>query len=41
MYGNPDGAIIGASYLGIFLLMCAQVAFGRLTATFDSSLRPI
>lgn len=27
-YGNPDGAIIFTSYLGIFLLMCAQLAFG-------------
>lgn len=28
MYGNPDGGVILVSYLGIFLLMCSQVAFG-------------
>jgi ABC-2 type transport system permease protein len=28
VYGNPDGGIILTSYLGILLLMCAQVAFG-------------
>ncbi len=27
-YGNPDVGVILASYVGIFLLMCAQVAFG-------------
>jgi ABC-2 type transport system permease protein len=27
-YGNPDVGPILTSYLGIFLLMCAQVAFG-------------
>ena len=27
-HGNPDIAIIGTSYLGLFLLMCSQVAFG-------------
>jgi ABC-2 type transport system permease protein len=28
MYGNPDTGVIIVSYLGIFLLMCSQVAFG-------------
>ena len=27
-FGNPDGSLILTSYLGIFLLMCAQLAFG-------------
>jgi len=27
-YGNPDKAVILTSYLGLFLLMCSQVAFG-------------
>jgi ABC-2 type transport system permease protein len=27
-YGNPDSGVILTSYLGIFLLMCAQLAFG-------------
>lgn len=27
-YGNPDGGVILTSYLGLFLLMCAQLAFG-------------
>ncbi len=27
-YGNPDLGIIWSSYLGIFLLMCSQLAFG-------------
>ncbi len=27
-YGNPDVLVIATSYVGIFLLMCAQVAFG-------------
>jgi ABC-2 type transport system permease protein len=28
LYGNPDMGVILVSYLGIFLLMCSQVAFG-------------
>jgi len=28
MYGNPDKAVILTSFVGIFLLMCSQVAFG-------------
>lgn len=28
MYGNPDMGVITVSYVGIFLLMCSQVAFG-------------
>lgn len=28
MYGNPDIGPILTSYLGIFLLMCSQIAFG-------------
>jgi ABC-2 type transport system permease protein len=27
-YGNPDTGIIWSSYLGIFLLVCSQLAFG-------------
>lgn len=27
-YGNPDTGVIMTSYLGIFLLICAQLAFG-------------
>lgn len=27
-YGNPDGGVIIASFLGMFLLMCSQLAFG-------------
>lgn len=27
-YGNPDGGVIIASLLGMFLLMCSQLAFG-------------
>lgn len=28
LYGNPDGGVILTSYVGMFLLVCAQVAFG-------------
>jgi ABC-2 type transport system permease protein len=28
LYGNPDVGVIWTSYLGLFLLMCSQVAFG-------------
>lgn len=28
VYGNPDVSVILTSYLGLFLLMCSQVAFG-------------
>jgi ABC-2 type transport system permease protein len=28
MYGNPDVSVVWISYLGIFLLMCAQIAYG-------------
>jgi len=27
-FGNPDIGIIATSYLGLFLLMCSQIAFG-------------
>lgn len=27
-YGNPDAGVIAASLLGMFLLMCSQLAFG-------------
>lgn len=28
LYGTPDKAVIVTSYMGVFLLMCSQVAFG-------------
>jgi ABC-2 type transport system permease protein len=28
MFGNPDGGVIIASLIGMFLLMCSQLAFG-------------
>ena len=36
-YGNPDGSVILTSYLGIFLLMCAQVAFGLWVSSMTSN----
>jgi ABC-2 type transport system permease protein len=27
-FGNPDAAVVWISYVGIFLLMCAQIAYG-------------
>ena len=28
LFGNPDGGVIATSLLGMFLLMCSQLAFG-------------
>ncbi len=36
-YGNPDLAVIAVSYLGIFLLMCGQVAFGIWISSMTSN----
>jgi len=36
-YGNPDLAIIATSYLGIFLLMCGQIAFGIWISSMTSN----
>jgi ABC-2 type transport system permease protein len=36
-YGNPDKAIILTSYLGIFLLMAAQVSFGLWVSSMTSN----
>ncbi len=37
MYGNPDVAPILTSYLGIFLLMCSQIAFGLWVSSMTSN----
>ena len=37
VHGNPDYAVIVTSYLGIFLLMCAQVAFGLWVSSMTSN----
>jgi ABC-2 type transport system permease protein len=37
VYGNPDGAVILTSYLGIFLLMCSQIAFGLWVSSMTSN----
>jgi ABC-2 type transport system permease protein len=37
VFGNPDSAVIWTSYLGIFLLMCAQVAFGLWVSSMTSN----
>ncbi len=36
-YGNPDKGIILTSYLGIFLLMCAQLSFGLWISSMTSN----
>jgi ABC-2 type transport system permease protein len=36
-YGNPDIGVILSSYLGIFLLMCGQVAFGIWISSMTSN----
>ncbi|MGE0171519.1 MAG: ABC transporter permease [Oligoflexales bacterium] len=36
-YGNPDVGPIVTSYLGIFLLMCSQVAFGLWISSMTSN----
>ena len=36
-YGNPDPGPILTSYLGIFLLMCSQVAFGMWISAMTSN----
>jgi ABC-2 type transport system permease protein len=36
-YGNPDLGVIAVSYLGIFLLMCGQVAFGIWVSSMTSN----
>jgi ABC-2 type transport system permease protein len=36
-FGNPDNAVIATSYLGIFLLMCSQVAFGLWISSMTSN----
>lgn len=37
MYGNPDIGPIFTSYLGIFLLMCSQIAFGLWVSSMTSN----
>jgi len=37
LYGNPDVGVILSSYLGIFLLMCGQVAFGIWISSMTSN----
>jgi len=36
-YGNPDVGVILTSYLGVFLLICAQVAFGLWVSSMTSN----
>lgn len=36
-YGNPDTAIIATSMLGLFLLMCSQLAFGLWVSSLTSN----
>ena len=36
-YGNPDKGVILTSYLGLFLLMCAQLAFGLWVSSMTSN----
>jgi ABC-2 type transport system permease protein len=36
-YGNPDISVIATSYLGIFLLMAAQIAFGLWVSSMTSN----
>lgn len=36
-YGNPDVGVIMASYLGLFLLMCSQLAFGMWISSMTSN----
>lgn len=37
VYGNPDHGLILVSYLGIFLLMCSQLAFGLWVSSMTSN----
>lgn len=37
MYGTPDRGIIWTSYLGVFLLMCSQLAFGLWVSSLTSN----
>lgn len=37
LYGNPDLGVIATSYLGLFLLMCAQIAFGLWVSSMTSN----
>jgi len=36
-YGNPDVGVILTSYLGLFLLMCSQLAFGLWISSMTTS----
>lgn len=36
-FGNPDKAVVLTSYLGLFLLICAQVAFGLWVSSMTSN----
>jgi ABC-2 type transport system permease protein len=36
-YGNPDVGVILTSYLGMFLIMCAQIAFGLWVSSMTNS----
>lgn len=37
VYGNPDVGVILSSYLGLFLLICAQLAFGLWVSSMTSN----
>ena len=37
IYGNADGAVILSSYLGIFLLVCSQVALGLMVSSMTDN----
>ena len=37
VYGNPDIGVIFSSYLGLFLLICAQLAFGLWVSSMTSN----
>lgn len=37
LHGNPDKMVILTSYIGIFLLMCSQIAFGLWVSSMTSN----
>jgi ABC-2 type transport system permease protein len=36
-YGNPDTSLVLTAYLGVFLLMCSQLAFGLWISSMTSN----